>query len=368
MALYIIQAQNEFETKFAVLMKYEEYLVKLNTLSKKVPILEKNLSKLEEHLVPIDVRVVNLQSEMTTAKDNWINIDMKIRSIEGISSKLEVEIPQQQHRFIEITKTLDRADKDISNFSKTIDLMNNETTDIKTHLEMAFQNQTILNDLLNKTTDQAKYVNTSVSKVHTAMTEINKHLPTLEKMNNSVTLILSSHHLFPQIKRRLDKNIVRVYGLEKGVINTDSRLNALKESSENVNDAVSIVKEKQIDIEENVKLSNENLEKLQQNMLNTDKGIQNRLTKLTGALETTEGEYLERTSKLNTEISETEVKIGSMVTKVDEYNGRLEDFKSNVDSLSNDVDEMKSFQNYTGPKVRKLDIQVRNLQSQNTGM
>ncbi|CAG2201686.1 unnamed protein product [Mytilus edulis] len=57
-----------------------------------------------------------------------------------------------------------------------------------------------------------------------------------------------------------------------------------------------------------------------------------------------------------------------MVEKVDLYNGKLENFRSDVDSLSKDVNKMKSFEDYTGPKVRELDIRVRNLQSQNTGL
>ncbi|XP_071175529.1 putative leucine-rich repeat-containing protein DDB_G0290503 [Mytilus edulis] len=367
-AVYIIRAQYEIENKFAVLMKYEEYLKKVKTLSEKVPILDVDLLKLEERLVHIDTHVVILQSKMTTTNDTLKNVEMRIKLTEGISSKLEVDLPQQQQTFIEITKTLARADNDISNFSKTIDSMNNETTDIKKKLEIAFQNQTSLNVLLNKASDKAEYVNTSVSEVHTVINEINKHLPTLENMNKSATLIRSSYQLLPLMQRSLEDNKVQLRDLEMEVNNTESRLKDLKESSESVSNAVSSAVEQQTNIEEQVKLSNEDITKLKQHISKTDDNLTHRLTKLSEDLETSKGKILEKTSELNTDISKTEVKIGSMVTKVDDYNGKLGHFKSNVDSLSKDVNKMKLFEEYTGPKVRELDIQVRNLQSQNTGL
>ncbi|XP_076110355.1 uncharacterized protein LOC143079076 isoform X2 [Mytilus galloprovincialis] len=149
------------------------------------------------------------------------------------------------------------------------------------------------------------------------------------------------------MQRSLEENKVYVHEIQVVVNKTESRLNDLKESSVSVSKAVSLAVEKQTNIEKEVKLSNEDIGKLKQHISNTDENIKNRLTKLAEYLKISEGNILARTSQLDTDIFKTEVEIGSMVDKVDEYSGKLGQFNSNV---------------------RELEIDVRNLQSQNTGL
>ncbi|XP_052060344.1 uncharacterized protein LOC127700739 [Mytilus californianus] len=368
LGMYVRNVENYYEHKFEVLMKYEDYLEKLETLTEEVPSLGDSLSELKKRLVPMDERAVDILKEIKTANDNLTNIEMRIGSISGISSKLEVDLPKQQEQFTEFTKKLNKTDIDISNFSKDIDSIIDNTTDIKKKLEMAFLNQTSLNGLLNKTTAKAEYVNSSVSKVHTIITEINKHLPTLENMNKTVNLIMGSYHLLPLLLRRLDENKDRAHGLELEVNETETRFKDIKEKSERVSETVSQAMEKQTDIEKKVKVSNDDITKLQQDMSKTDETVKNRLTKLTGDFDTSEVKFLDMTSKLDNKISTTDGRIGEMVDKVDRYSGKLEHFKSDVVSLSDDVKKMKPTLEYTGSKVQELDIQVRNLQSQNKGI
>lgn len=341
---YIRNVENHYEHKFAELMQYENYLEILKTLSEKVPSSDNRLSELKERLKPTNERIDDMQREINTANDNLTNVEMRIHSISATSSKLEVNLPIQQQKMTDITENLQKTDTDISNILKNIDSISNETNDIKSKLKIAFENQTSLTGLLDKTTAKAEYVNTTVSVVHIVLTEINKHLPTLKNMNKSVSLIMSSYHL---IQRSLEENKVHVHELEVGVNKTESRLNDLNESSVSVSKAVSLAVEKQTNIEKEVKLSNEDLGKLKQHISNTDENIKNRLTKLAEDLKISEGNILARTIQLDTKISKTEVEIGSMVDKVDEYSGKLGQFNSNV---------------------RELEIDVRNLQSQNTGM
>ncbi|VDI68171.1 Hypothetical predicted protein [Mytilus galloprovincialis] len=365
---YIRNVENHYEHKFAELMQYENYLEKLKTLSEKVPSLDNRLSELKERLKPTNERIDNMQREINTANGNLKNVEMKIHSILATSSKLEVVLPIQQQKFTDITENLQKTDTDISNILKNIDSFSNETNDIKSKLKIAFQNQTSLSGLLDKTTAKAEYVNTTVSVVHKVLTEINKHLPTLENMNKSVSLIMSSYDLLLLIQRSLEENKVRLHILEVGVNKTESRLNDLKESSVSVGKGVSLAVEQQTNIEEEIKLFNENLTRLKQDMSNTGENMKNSLTKLAEDLQTSEGKILDKTSQLNTAISTTEDKIGSMVDKVDDYSGKLGHFKISVDFLSSNVSKMKPSVDYADSKVRELEIVVTDLQSQNTGL
>lgn len=126
--------------------------------------------------------------------------------------------------------------------------------------------------------------------------------------------------------------------------------------------------EKQTDIETKIQMSYEELTELQQDLLNTDENIKNRLTKLPEDFKASASILLDRTSTLDRKMSTTEGRTEVMVIRLDEYSEKLENFRSNVDTLSNYVDNIKPIIDYTGPKVRELDIQVRNLQTQNTGM
>ncbi|XP_076109446.1 uncharacterized protein LOC143078473 [Mytilus galloprovincialis] len=306
---YIIRAQNEFENKCAVLMKYEKYLEELKTLSEKVPILEQNLFKLEGRLVSIDKRVVDIESKIKTANENLTNYERTINLISYTSSILEGDLLKQQQRFTEMENKLNNMETIISNISNNITSIDDQSNDIQEKLTDAEKNQISLKGLLIETVDRAENVHKNVAKIQNMFSEVLIHLPTIEKINKSVTLIMKIDHHLPELQRHLHE-------------------------------------------------TEDDLSQLKQDMSNTGEHIKNRLTRLAEDLETLEGNILERTSQLNTDISKTEVEIGIIVEKVDEYSGKIGQFKSNVDSLSADVNRMKFIFQYTDHKVKELDIVV----------
>lgn len=174
---------------------------------------------------------------------------------------------------------------------------------------------------------------------------------------------------FDEMEYKLNEMGINISDQSKNITSFEDQLNADKEQITMAEkNQTSHVRDTPTDFETKVKLSQDDIFQLKQDMSNTGEIIKNRLTKLAEDLETSNGKFLKRTSQLDTDISKTEVKIGSMIVKVDEYSGKLGQFKSNVNSLSADVNKMKPIVDYAGLKVQELDINVRNLQSQNTGM
>ncbi|OPL33390.1 hypothetical protein AM593_08724, partial [Mytilus galloprovincialis] len=174
---------------------------------------------------------------------------------------------------------------------------------------------------------------------------------------------------FDEMEYKLNEMGINISDQSKNITSFEDQLNADKEQITMAEkNQTSHVRDTPTDFETKVKLSQDDIFQLKQDMSNTGEIIKNRLTKLAEDLETSNGKFLKRTSQLDTDISKTEVKIGSMIVKVDEYSEKLGQFKSNVNSLSADVNKMKPIVDYAGLKVQELDINVRNLQSQNTGL
>ncbi|XP_063439838.1 uncharacterized protein LOC134721060 [Mytilus trossulus] len=365
---YIKIVENHYEHKFEELMQYGDNLKKIKTLSEKVPSLEDRLSKFQEGLIQIDERVIGMQREIRTANDKLTNVESRVSSISDTSSKLEHDLPIQRKRFDEMEYKLNKMGINISDISKNITSFEDQLNAVKEQITMTEKNQTSLKGLLNITVEKAENVHKHVSKIQNMYSEIQVHLPIIEKINKSVTVIMTIHQHLPQLQRRLRGNKIRIHGLELEVNNTEPRFNALKLTSESVGKTVNHVRDTLTDIETKVKLSQDDLFQLKQGMSNTGNIFKNRLTKLEEDLETSNGKILKRTSQLDTDISSTEVKIGTMIVKVDDYMGKLGKFESYVDSLSADVNKMKPIVDYADLKLPELDIDVRNLQSQNTGL